>query len=306
MAFLGGRRIPAAVSMGFFLCFTVIEHDDLRPLQWLHHVKDVTLDEIRFDGWNVVHCCSYFGRSEIFLWLKSLENVDQFVIESCARSPCGGNFSSHVAVKRGHALLAELLLASGCPLRDNSRNKSVYFYTKRSDLDFVREWGEANEKSLLLGNEIETLACLLSSDKPEIDRVKKHVTKSKCLDPEKWVACEYKAFKPGPLRATHLKMLDKCCTIDNPSFVVWLCQKLLDLSSFDASGHISELDIFWGHLSKSRKRLSSKMLSLQALQVLANQRNNELLHRHLCASWAVDLDCVLPTEKAHILRALMR
>lgn len=266
--------------------------------------NNIPLSKIRCHGWNVVHCCAYFGRSEIFLWLQSLDNIDRLLAESCARSPNDGAFSPQIAIQRGYTFLAELLLASGCPLHDCISNNSVYFHAKKSELEFVQEWGKTNEKPLLLANGIEGVIQLMRVAKePRVEIIKTRIVVSNCLSTDRWIDCEYKAFGPGPLGMTYFEVLDKFLQVGDSDFTLWLCRRLVGFSALDFSKNAYGTATFWG---ESLKLDQSEMLDLAALKKFAEERNDENLRRHLSSPWNGRLQCSLPEEKHPARRVLMR
>ena len=247
MSFVSGRDIPKSMTVAVFLCFAAIEFDDLQSLQWLVDHDGVALSEIRFGGWNVFHCCAYFGRTEIFLWLRSLENVASLLGEPCEReSDDRGAFAAHMAVKRGYVFLAGLLLDHGCPLQDRN-GKSVEYYAEESEYEFVRTWGKAQRKLIVLERDVDKLLLLLSSEPLCVDTVKSHISDSGCMDYKRWTECDYKVYTIGPLGKSYLDVLVECCKIADPDFIVWLCKELTPpMYTADAATVIHEWDDFWG------------------------------------------------------------
>jgi hypothetical protein len=83
-----------------FLLLASIEFDDLQTAQWLVEECGTRAAEVRCNGWNIMHACAHYGRTEIALWFLS-GFVGTLFHESCSRKPADKLFVVHLAVQRG-------------------------------------------------------------------------------------------------------------------------------------------------------------------------------------------------------------
>jgi Ankyrin repeats (many copies) len=67
--FLGGGLLSEFASAGVFLCFAAAEFDDLQSLEWLIIEQNMPVTMPQCNGWNLLHACAYFGRTEIVHWI---------------------------------------------------------------------------------------------------------------------------------------------------------------------------------------------------------------------------------------------
>jgi hypothetical protein len=306
LMFLGGRAIPNSMTVGEFLCFAAIEFDDLQSFEWLVSEQNVQLSSLRFEGLNAVHLCTYLGRAEIFLWLmESQPNLKDLAQEECTRSPWRGCFATHIAAEKGFTFLAELLLSSGCPLKDRE-GKTAFAYAKQSKVESVSVWGHENERPFQLEEDIKKLLSLLKRENIDPMDIKTHISETKCLDPMVWWRdCAYDSYDvPGPLGKTYRDILDHCFMLKDPNFLVWLCRCLSPppMASHYDSPYWS---LFWKQDSFLLGRVTSEVLDANALKCFASNLGDTSLSSCLDKAWAGDISCVDPYEDNCVL-ALVR
>jgi hypothetical protein len=112
---LGKSTIPSSMTVGEFLMFVAVEFDDLQTVQWLVEECGSRAVEVRCNGWNVMHACAHFGRTEIVLWFLSQDALVPLLLEPCNRKPADKLFAVQLAVQQGFVFLADQFLQAGCP-----------------------------------------------------------------------------------------------------------------------------------------------------------------------------------------------
>lgn len=226
VTFVGDKKSAQRLKTGEFLLFAAIEFDDLQTVQWLIAMQDVELQNTTCKGWNALHACAYYGRTEISHWLLSHCSAAKPLLTTlCRRKPWESMYAAHLAVMQGFVFLADLLLREGCPVID-AAGKSIDKLALRSKYVFVKKWGEAKTKPLKLQKDIETLLRKLSLQTESCEALKQFITKSRCLAVKRWNDCGFNSTEePGPLGLTYTDILIKCCERADADFVLWLFRR---------------------------------------------------------------------------------
>jgi hypothetical protein len=125
VTFLGKSTIPSSMTVGEFLLLAAIEFDDLQTVQWLVEECGSRAVEVRCNGWNVMHACAHFGRSEIALWFLSQDAMEALLKAPCNRKPADKLFAVHLTVQQGFIFLADQFLEAGCPSQDQNSERGL-------------------------------------------------------------------------------------------------------------------------------------------------------------------------------------
>jgi hypothetical protein len=250
VTFLGKNSIPSSMTVGKFLMFAAVEFDDLQTVQWLVEDCEIRAQDVRCNGWNVMHACAHYGRTEIALWFISQDVLVPLLKEPCSRKPCDKLFAVHLAVQHGAVFLVDQFLEAGCPPQDQNK-RSVVWHAKKSKHEFVKEWGKdmsaANDKPVALEKDIAKLYDLLEElGADKVENVKRHITKSKCLDAETWLDCSYRANGlQGPLGKAYWQVIRRCCSFTDADFIVWICREVSYFKECRRFQYSSEFYMFW-------------------------------------------------------------
>jgi hypothetical protein len=287
VTFLGNSTIPPTMTVGEFLLLASIEFDDLQTVEWLVEECGVRAAELRSNGWNIMHACAHYGRTEVALWFLSQDALVPLLHEPCSRKPADMLFVVHLAVQRGFVSLADLFLEAGGPSQDQNK-KSVAWHAKKSKHEFVKVWGKskgaANDKQTALEKGIVKLYDLFedpSSDR--VEKIKLHITKSECLYAERWLDCNFLANGPlGPLGKVYWEVVRRCCSATDADFIVWICRELsFSKDDWRLFQHSYTLLIFWECPPDETERITST-----AIVELASRLEGNLLARCLEKPWA--------------------
>jgi len=306
--FTSGQKIPQTMTIATFLCLAAIEFDDLQSFQWLVEVQEVPLSSMSLYGLNVMHLCACLGRAEIALWLiQSQTTLAPLLEDACTRSTWSGYFAAHIAAERGFTFLAEVFLSFGCPTK-SSVGKTVVDCAKRSKLASVRAWGDEMEKPMHLEKDVRNLLRLVSTEGCLLDDVKQHIIASRCMDFMTWRDCGYSNVDiPGPQGRTYFEILESCYRFNDPEFAVWLCRELSPPASLNAlfsSPDVHEWNSFW--CRTYCLEMDSSHLDVAALRKFSAENDDKVLCDCLNKSWVRDLICIEPSERHHVLGALLQ
>ena len=225
------NRLPKSVSIATFLAFVCVEYDDLFSLQWiLSQLSEPKNEDFWISGWNLFHACAFFGRVEIFFHLVQTTLVST-LNQVCERKSFRNCFSSHIAAMKGFTKLVGYLLDAGCPPH-TTEGKTVYDLTKDSSYDHVREWGNSRNQIDSLEMDIKRLLSLLEAVPCNIEAIKGHITKTKCMDITLWRThfdCYHvdEQRSDGELpRMTYRDILERIFSAGNTNLTIWFLEIL--------------------------------------------------------------------------------
>lgn len=283
-SFLNSSRIPPTMTVKSCLCFAAVQFDDLQSLQWL--CESFGTPEDLVCGWNLLHFTAYMGRVEIMAWLSSRPEWDVLVKQVCKRKPFENAYAVHIAARRGHLILCDMLVDLEVQLEDEN-GKYPEDYGKESEHEFVRDWAEETAKRKeaprALEKNIKKLFSKLGARKSSPRQLKGFLLSSKCLDIDTWKKCGYKTYDvQGPLGYSFVDAVNKFCKAVDLELATWFCVRMHFYDS-------REIDYpeFWGSLEKE----SSRNLTIDELLSFATERGYEDLERHLKKEWFKDVSC---------------
>ena len=141
---------------------------------------------ITLNGFNLVHACAHFGRTEITTWLyiHARDDWEGLVNAHSTRKTSEKATAAHIAVSRGFTSLADLLIGPfGCPTVDGS-GVTLDVLALASSHQYVRDWGKRKTAPLLLCKDVEKLKKEVA--KGSYHAAKRHIRASNCLHIGRW------------------------------------------------------------------------------------------------------------------------
>lgn len=245
--FLEKGQIPSYMTTKCCLCFAAVQYDDLQSLQFLSEFG--TPVEV-VSGWNLLHFSAYMGRIEVVGWLSTqAQSVwNSFVSQCCSRKPFQGAFAAHIAISRGHLHLCELLVQLEAKQQglyfdiyfhfqleldtyEDENGKTLEYYARHSEHDFVRELASAVEKKknkqLDLERNITSLFSIIDNEPIDHEQVKNFITSSKCLDLSgMWLGFCSRSDEKITMGLSFEDVIRKCCKKVDIELASWLCRRV--------------------------------------------------------------------------------